>query len=74
VISGRVQLISPWHTWQLVDDWDTGVRVAPGESEQVSFPVRVPAGADTGAWWALVKVAAAGSIHYTAPVEIVVRR
>ena len=73
-ISGRVQLISPWHTWELADRWDTGVSIAAGSSEQVEFAVRVPPGADAGTWWALVKVAIAGSVHYTEPVSVVVRR
>ncbi len=73
-IAGRVQLISPWHTWNLVDEWDTGVAVEAGESTQVPFAVHVPPGAETGTWWALVKVSMAGSLHYTEPIELVVAR
>jgi len=34
--------------------------------------VVVPESAPEGAWWALVKVAAAGMLHYSPPVELVV--
>jgi len=72
-VSGRVQLISPWHTWELVDTWDTGVTVEPGETARVSFAVHARAGVEDGSWWALAKVAVAGSLHYTEPVELTVR-
>jgi alpha-mannosidase len=72
-VAAQVQLISPWHTWELLPRWDTGVLVAPGAETVLNLPVVVPPGAPTGTWWALVKVAAAGALHYSAPVELAVR-
>ncbi|HEY2297750.1 MAG TPA: NEW3 domain-containing protein [Jatrophihabitans sp.] len=72
-VSARVQLISPWHTWELVDTWDTGVTVEPGDTARVTFAVHARAAAETGSWWALAKVAVAGALHYTEPVELTVR-
>jgi hypothetical protein len=71
-ISAQVQLISPWHTWELLPSWDTGALVAPGASATVSVPVQVPLGTEPGTWWVLAKVAAAGALHYTEPVSLVV--
>jgi len=71
-IAARVQLISPWHTWELVPEWDTGVAVAAGDSATLALPVVVPVGTVAGAWWVVVKVAAAGRLHYGEPVELVV--
>jgi alpha-mannosidase len=72
-VSARVQLISPWHTWELLPSWDTGVDVVAGGSATLNLPVDVPASTTPGAWWVVVKVAAAGLLHYSEPVELVVR-
>jgi alpha-mannosidase len=72
-ISAQVQLISPWHTWDLLPHWDTGAAIAPGEEAVVSVPVQVPIGAEPGTWWVLVKVAAAGALHYSEPIALEVR-
>jgi hypothetical protein len=72
-VAARVQLISPWHTWELLPEWDGGAEVPAGQSATVRFPVRVPAGSPPGQWWALVKVAAAGLLHYAEPVVLEVR-
>jgi alpha-mannosidase len=72
-ISARVQLISPWHTWDVVDTWDTGVTVAPGDTAHVTFGCHARAGVEPGSWWALAKVAVAGRVHYTEPVLLTVR-
>ena len=68
----QVQLVSPWHTWELVPSWDTGATVAAGSTETVRLPVRVPPGTAPGRWWVLAKVAAAGGLYYSEPVELVV--
>ncbi|ETK37529.1 glycoside hydrolase family 38 C-terminal domain-containing protein [Microbispora sp. ATCC PTA-5024] len=73
-LSVQAQLISPWHTFELFPMWNTGVVVPPAGDAEVRFPVRVPAGARPGRWWALVKVACAGWLHYTDTVEIEVGR
>jgi alpha-mannosidase len=72
-MSVQVQLISPWHTWELIPIWNSGAALAPGGRQTVSFPVEVPVGAASGTWWALVKVGAAGRLHYSEPVVLEVR-
>jgi len=71
-ISVQAQLVGPWPTWGLTPRWQAGRQLAPGEQVELSFPVRVPLGAAAGEWWLLAKVAAAGDLHYTAPVRLVV--
>ncbi|WP_062434415.1 hypothetical protein [Herbidospora daliensis] len=61
----QAQLISPWHTYDLLPEWHTGF--GPGTHE-LRFPV--VGGPEPGTWWALVKLASAGRVHYTEPVTI----
>ncbi|MCT9930275.1 NEW3 domain-containing protein [Planotetraspora sp. A-T 1434] len=69
-MSVQAQLISPWHTFELFPGWNTGV-VVPAEGEaEVRFAVRPPKGARPGRWWAVVKLAAAGWLHYTDTIEV----
>ncbi|HEY8300986.1 MAG TPA: NEW3 domain-containing protein [Jatrophihabitans sp.] len=72
-VSARVQLISPWHTWDVVDTWDTGVTVEPGGTARVTFACHAGPGTAPGTWWALAKVAGAGVVHFTEPVVLTVR-
>jgi hypothetical protein len=72
-VSAQVQLVSPWHTWDLFPDASTGVEIPPGGSARLQLPVRVPDGHRPGRWWALAKIAHAGQLQYTAPIEIEVR-
>ncbi|MEU8276783.1 NEW3 domain-containing protein [Microbispora bryophytorum] len=69
-VSAQAQLVSPWQTFEMFPEWNSGV-VVPSEGEaEVRFPVRVPPGARPGRWWALVKVACAGWLHYTDTIEV----
>ena len=69
----QTQLISPWHTWELFPRWNTGARLpARGEAEVV-FPIEVPHSARPGSWWAVVKIAHGGRLHYTEVVPVQVR-
>jgi alpha-mannosidase len=69
-ISVQAQLISPWHTWDLLSDVNTGASVPARGRTTINFPVRVPPGHAPGRWWALVKLAHAGQLHYTQPIEL----
>ena len=72
-VSVQTQLVSPWHTWEFFPRWNTGVEVpARGEAE-ITFPVQVPHSARPGSWWAVVKVAHGGRLHYTevVPVQVI---
>jgi hypothetical protein len=69
-ITVQVQLISPWHTWDLFPDPNTGVDVPARGHARIELPARVPAGHRPGRWWALVKLAHAGQLQYTEAIEI----
>ncbi|MEN3539856.1 NEW3 domain-containing protein [Microbispora sp. ZYX-F-249] len=69
-VSARAQLVSPWQTFGMFPEWNTGVVVPPEGEAEVCFPVRVPPGARPGRWWALVKIACAGWLHYTDTIEV----
>ncbi|MBO0837703.1 MAG: hypothetical protein J2P28_19630, partial [Actinobacteria bacterium] len=68
-----VQLISPWHTWDLLPAWHAQAQPPAGGHATVSLPVQVPISALPGTWWLLAKLATAGILHYTEPVPLVVR-
>ena len=71
-VSAQVQLITPFDVWPLVTEWNTGALVPAHGSVEVPFRVRVPHGSAPGRWWAIAKVAAAGRVHFTDAVELVV--
>jgi uncharacterized membrane protein len=66
----QVHVVSPWHTWELFPDPSTGVEIPAGGQVYVRLPVRVPDNHRAGRWWALVKLAHAGQLHYTEPIEV----
>lgn len=66
----HLQLISPWHTWDLFPTVTAAVTLEPGAKSEHHFPVRVPPGHPAGTWWALVKIAHGGRLHYTAPLVV----
>ncbi|MEV0561812.1 glycoside hydrolase family 38 C-terminal domain-containing protein [Dactylosporangium sp. NPDC050588] len=65
-----VELISPWHTWDVFPA--PSHRVDLSGRTTLRIPVTVPDGHGPGTWWALCKVAHAGELHYTAPVTVTV--
>ncbi|HEY7486723.1 MAG TPA: glycoside hydrolase family 38 C-terminal domain-containing protein [Streptosporangiaceae bacterium] len=75
-IRGEAQLLSPYGTWGTdlhIAPWTQGFTVAPGDGAELRYAVGVPATARPGGhWWALVKVAYFGRLHYTRaiPIEI----
>ncbi|KAA9378360.1 alpha-mannosidase [Microbispora cellulosiformans] len=66
----QAQLVSPWQTFEMFPEWNGGTVVPPGDEAWVRFPVRVPPDTRPGRWWALVKIACAGWVHYTDTIEI----
>ncbi|MEU8261688.1 glycoside hydrolase family 38 C-terminal domain-containing protein [Micromonospora sp. NPDC048999] len=72
-VHGEAQLISPYGTWELLGPWTQAFSVPPGGLVEVRFPVRVPPATPPMEVWALVKVMAFGTVHYTPSVPIVVR-
>ena len=69
-VSARVQMVSPWHVWQLLAQWDAGADIPARGAATVRFPVRVPRGLPPGTWWAVPKIASAGFVHFAEPVTI----
>jgi alpha-mannosidase len=69
-VTVEAQLISPWHTWELFPAPTQTVTVAPRGRSRVRFPVRVPLGHLAGDWWAVVKLAYAGRLHYTPAIPV----
>ena len=73
-IRGEATLISPYGTW--ADDVRVGPRIQPfsiaaGGSATLSFNARATATARVGShWWALVRVACHGRLHYTRAVAV----
>jgi alpha-mannosidase len=73
-VSVQVQVVSPWHTWELFPDPATGVEIPARGQTRLRLPVRVPDNHRAGQWWALVKLAYAGRLHYTEPIVVEVLR
>jgi alpha-mannosidase len=69
-VSVQAHLVSPWHTWELFPDANTGLEIPARGTARLHLPVRVPDGHRPGRWWALVKLAHAGQLHYTEPIEV----
>ena len=73
---GEAQLLSPYGTWGTdvhITPWTQGFAVAPGSTADLRYTVGGhPAARPGGHWWALVKVACFGRLHYTraVPIEI----
>jgi alpha-mannosidase len=67
-IAVEAQVISPWHTWELIDD--PAFTVELDGSAEVEIPVKVPVGHRAGSWWVLVRLAHAGQLHYSTPVKL----
>lgn len=76
-IHGEVTVISPYGTWD--DDVCVGPRtqafsIAAGGTASPSITVRAAVHCRTGAhWWALVRVACHGRLHYTRAVAVRVK-
>jgi hypothetical protein len=73
-VRGEAQLLSPYGTWGTevhISPWTQGFAVAPGAAADLRYTVGVHAAARPGGhWWALVKVAHFGRLHYTRAVPI----
>jgi hypothetical protein len=72
-IDGEAMPVSPWGTWDFIGPYATAFSVEPGASTEIAFEVAIPATADPGHWWALVKLMWFGRAQYTPAVPLVVR-
>ncbi|MEJ3749706.1 glycoside hydrolase [Actinomycetes bacterium KLBMP 9797] len=76
-LRGEAQVLSPYGTWGgpdcgvAVTPWTQGFAVPPGSAAELAFALAAPATARPGAhWWAVVKVACFGHVHYTRTVPL----
>lgn len=63
-------LISPWQTWGLFPRSRAKVTVEPRGQTTLKLPISVPRNQPPGRWWALLRLAHAGQLHYTEPFEV----
>ncbi|MEY9891793.1 alpha-mannosidase [Catenulispora sp. MAP5-51] len=73
LIEGEAMPVSPWGTWDFIGPYAAAFSVEPGAEGSVEFEVDVPATAEPGHWWALVKLMWFGRAQYTAAVPVVVQ-
>jgi alpha-mannosidase len=73
-LRGRLQVLSPFGSWEAVPEWEQPVVVAAGGSAELVFPVTVPATARPGSqWWLLAKLMYFGRVGYSEAVPLAVR-
>jgi alpha-mannosidase len=65
-------LIGPVETWELTPQRIAGVRLDADSTGSVEFPVVVPADAQPGSWWLLVKTGYGPRIGYSESVRFTV--
>jgi alpha-mannosidase len=73
-IDGEAMPVSPWGTWGFVGPYARGFTVEPKSTGEVVFDVAVPADAEPGRWWVMVKLMWYGRVQYSPAVPLVVRR
>ncbi len=69
----EAHLISPWGTWEWVGPAAVGAVVPARGRIELGFDVTPPVWVRPGTWWALVRVAAAGTLVYSPAVRMAVR-
>jgi alpha-mannosidase len=73
-IAIEASLISPWGTWELAGPRATGTEIAPHGELDVAFDITPPPWTPPGRWWALIKIAGAGTMLYSPAVALEVTR
>ncbi|MGW3039723.1 glycoside hydrolase family 38 N-terminal domain-containing protein [Kitasatospora sp. NPDC001159] len=71
-VRGELQLVSPWGTWEAINDPVRGFTVPAGSSVTVDFEIAAPESTDPGAYWALAKAMWFGRCQYAPTVALVV--
>jgi alpha-mannosidase len=72
-IAVEAHLISPWGTWEWMGPAASGVELTARRSAEIGFDVAPPAWLQSGEWWALIRIAAAGHVVYSPAVKVMVR-
>jgi alpha-mannosidase len=72
-ISGELQAVSPYGTWDLVHPGTQGFSVPPGKTVEVGIELAPPPQAAPGTWWLLAKIGWYGRVTYspTIPIKVV---
>lgn len=73
-ISGELQAVSPYGTWDLVHPRAQGFSVPPGETVEVGIELAPPRHAAPGTWWLLTKIGWYGRVAYSPAIPIKVVR
>jgi alpha-mannosidase len=68
----EAHVISPWGTWGWIGPPATGAELPAEGKVEIGFDVSPPPWVEPGAWWALVRVAAAGRLLYSPAVPVTV--
>ena len=72
-VRGEAQLIAPFGSWHLIGPWTQGFSLGPRERTVLTYQVQVPPDTPPGAFWALVKLMAFGSVTYTPAIPVTVQ-
>jgi alpha-mannosidase len=73
-ISGELQAVSPYGTWDLVHPQTQGFSVPPGATVEVGIELAPPRHAAPGTWWLLAKIGWYGRVAYSPAISIKVVR
>jgi hypothetical protein len=73
-ISGELQAVSPYGTWDLVRPTAQGFSVPPGETAEVGIELAPPEHAAPGTWWLLARIGWYGRVAYSPAIAITVVR
>ncbi len=68
----EAHLISPWGTWEWIGPAALGAVLPARGTVTLDFAVTPPAWAESGAWWALIRVGCAGALVYSPAVRLAV--
>ncbi len=71
-LAAEAHLISPWGTWEWLGANVVGVEIPARGSTRIEFEAAPPPWVPPGKWWALIRVACAGSLVYSPAVPVVV--
>ncbi|WP_280827144.1 NEW3 domain-containing protein [Mycobacterium sp. OTB74] len=72
-LSIEAHLLSPWGTWEWLGPRVIGAELPARGTVALDFDVAPPPWTAPGRWWALIRIAGAGSLIYTQAVSVTVR-
>jgi alpha-mannosidase len=73
-VMGDCQLVSPWGTWGWLSDWSQTLRVLPGTTTELGFPLRPHTWTEAMDVWATSKLCCFGAATFSPTVRLVVQR